>query len=84
MKYTIYILRSLSTKKSYVGVTDSIKRRIKEHNNRKHFYTKRHTPWEIIYTEEHPNFQEARSREKYFKTASGRRFMKNIFNSIKN
>ena len=82
MKYTIYILRSLSAKKSYVGVTDNIERRIKEHNNGKHFYTKRHVPWEVIHTEEYPSFQEARNREKYLKTTSGRRVMKKIFDSI--
>ena len=78
MKYIVYILRSLSAKKSYVGVTDNIKRRIKEHNSGKNFYTKRHRPWEIIHTEEYPNFKEARDREKYLKTTSGRRVMKKI------
>lgn len=83
MKYTVYILRSLSAKKSYVGVTDNIERRIKEHNSGKHFYTKRYAPWEVIHTEEYSNFQEAQRQEKYLKTTSGRRVMKKIFDSIK-
>ena len=83
MKYTVYILRSLSSKKSYVGVTNNIERRIEEHNSGKHFYTKRHTPWEVIHTEEYSNFQEAQRKEKYLKTTSGRRVMQKIFDSIK-
>ncbi|MCH7828465.1 GIY-YIG nuclease family protein [Patescibacteria group bacterium] len=83
MKYIVYILQSLSAKKSYVGVTDNIERRIKEHNSGKHFYTKRHTPWKVIHTEEYSNFQEAQRQEKYLKTTSGRRIMKKIFDSIK-
>jgi len=31
----------------------------------------------IVYTEEYQFFDEARIREKYFKSAAGRRFLKN-------
>lgn len=84
MKYIVYILQSLSAKKSYVGVTDNLKRRFKEHNSGKHFYTKRYIPWKIIHTKEYPNFQEARAKEKYLKTTAGRKVMKKIFESIEN
>jgi predicted GIY-YIG superfamily endonuclease len=30
----------------------------------------------LVYTEEFATFEEARQREKYFKTAAGRRFLK--------
>ncbi|MDP4009208.1 MAG: GIY-YIG nuclease family protein [bacterium] len=77
--YVVYLLKSSVVKKSYVGVTNDIGRRIAEHNSGKHFYTERHMPWKIVYTEEFPSFDEARKREKYLKTASGRRFLKKIF-----
>lgn len=35
---------------------------------------------ELVYREEYDTFNEARAREKYFKTATGRRFLKKLFN----
>jgi len=80
--YTVYVLKSKSAKKSYVGVTDNIKRRLNEHNSGKHFYTKRYVPWEVIHTENFNYFKDARAREVFLKTTSGRRFLKKLFNSL--
>ena len=80
--FFVYILKSQVANKSYVGHTDDLDRRIKEHNSGKHFYTKRYLPWEIIYNENFENANEARKREKYLKTTNGRRFMKNIFENL--
>ena len=80
--FIIYVLKSNTTRKSYVGVTNDIKRRLKEHNSGKHFYTKRYLPWEIIHQEEFNNFKNARSRELFLKSTSGRRFLKKLFNNI--
>lgn len=80
--FIVYVLKSNIAKKSYVGLTNNIERRLKEHNSGKHFYTKRHKPWDIIHTEEFSNFKEARKREKFLKSTSGRRFLKKLFDSI--
>lgn len=80
--FFVYILKSQVANKSYVGHTDDLGRRIKEHNSGKHFYTKRHLPWEIIYNEKFENADEARKREKYLKITNGRRFMKKIFENL--
>ena len=77
--YKVYVLKSLSAAKSYTGITDNIERRIVEHNSGKHFYTKRYTPWRVLYTEELLDRVAARKREKYLKSASGRRFLEKIF-----
>ena len=54
--YTVYLLKSKTKRKSYVGITNNIDRRLKEHNSGKHLYTKRYLPWEIIYQEEFKTF----------------------------
>lgn len=77
--YTVYVLKSKIARKSYVGITDDLERRVKEHNNGKSFYTKRFTPWEVIHTEKCETRQEARKREKYLKSAAGRSFLKQFF-----
>jgi putative endonuclease len=81
--YTVYILKSESAQKSYVGFTDNLKRRIKEHNSGKSIYTKRYMPWEVLYSKKYNTLLEARDQEKYFKSAAGRKFLKKLFNNEK-
>ena len=80
--FTVYVLKSKIVQKSYVGVTDDMVRRLKEHNYGKHFYTRRYVPWEIIHTENFNNFRDARAREVFLKTTGGRRFLKKLFDSL--
>jgi len=75
MHYT-YILKSLIRKKTYVGYTDNITKRFNDHNKGKSIYTKRYKPWKIIHLEKFINEEEAIKKEKYFKSAAGRRWMK--------
>ena len=79
--YFVYILISKSYNRRYVGMTNNIKRRFKEHNSGRMKSTKAFTPWEIIYVEKFPIRIEARKREKYFKSAAGRRYLKSKFGS---
>lgn len=60
-------------------MTHNVNNRLFEHNSGKSFYTKRYLPWSVIYTEECDNVEEARKKEKYFKSASGRKFLKKLF-----
>lgn len=80
--FTVYVLKSNIVNKSYIGVTNNIERRLKEHNLGKHFYTKRYLPWEVIHEEKFDNFADGRLREKFLKSTAGRRFLKKIFNKI--
>jgi len=82
MNYFLYILKSTISNKSYTGITNNLNRRLKEHNLGKHFYTKRHSPWIMIYNEKYDSLKEAREREKYLKSASGRKFLKKLFIKI--
>lgn len=72
----VYILKSVSRQKTYVGSTTDLMRRLEEHNSGKHTYTKRYCPWVVVYTEEIVSLPDARAREKYLKSAAGRRFIK--------
>jgi putative endonuclease len=80
--YYIYLLKSLISEKTYVGMTNEISRRIKEHNSGKSKFTNRYMPWKLIYSEEMNTREEARKREKYFKSAAGRKFLKIIMNKM--
>jgi putative endonuclease len=71
---------STNYQKTYVGITENPTRRLSQHNNGSHFYTKRYIPWIIVHIEQYNNRLEARDREKYLKSAAGRKWLKkNIF-----
>ncbi len=77
--YYTYILKSELKRKSYVGHTNNIQRRLLEHNEGKNTFTKKYRPWRIIYVEQFKNEQEAINKEKYFKSHAGRKIMKKLF-----
>ena len=77
-QYFVYVLRSLEDKKRYVGISTDVARRLQEHNEGHVQSTKARIPFELVHCEEYPSRSEARKREKYFKTAAGRRFTHKI------
>lgn len=79
--YYIYILKSFVANKTYVGQTNNYERRLEEHNRGKTKYTSKYIPWKIIDLEKHDSREKAVKREKYFKTASGRRKIKTIIDA---
>jgi putative endonuclease len=75
MFYT-YVLESLKNQNLYIGYTQNLAQRLKEHNLGLNFSTKPYMPWKVIYYEACLNEEDARRREKYFKTNQGRRLLK--------
>jgi putative endonuclease len=76
--YFVYILYSKNYNKRYVGLTNNLENRLKEHNAGYTKSTKPFIPWEVLYFEEFESRPEARAREKYFKSAAGRRYIKKL------
>ena len=74
--FIVYVLKSTIAEKHYVGFTENLSRRLIEHNSGKSKFTSGYIPWKVIYTEEVPDRTQARAREKYLKTAGGKRFLK--------
>ena len=73
----VYVLYSETFKKHYVGMTENLQNRLKEHNQGKSTFTKAYVPWKIIYVESTQNFKEGRLREIYLKSTAGKKFVKN-------
>ena len=74
----VYILKSVHFPKTYVGITTDLRRRLLEHNAGQGAYTKRYKPWGILYSEEYGTMIEARKREKYLKSGTGRKFIAEV------
>src|SRR3989339_895748 len=72
MLYTVYAIASIGRKYVYIGMTDNLERRMKQHQNGLNRTTKPYRPFEQIYTETFSTRWEAREREKKLKTGSER------------
>lgn len=77
-KYYVYILISEKGGRLYKGLSTDIDKRIKEHNSGKTKSTKAFIPWRLIYKEEYYTLEEAREREKFFKSGIGREYLKKL------
>lgn len=75
MFYT-YVLKSKIDDKLYVGFTDNLKRRFKQHNDGEVESTKARRPFNLVYYEVCLDKAKAVKREKYLKTGFGRSFLK--------
>ncbi len=75
--YFVYVLKSEDNWRFYVGMTDNIERRLKEHNSGKTKSTKGYKPWILFFHETYNTRLEARKREKYLKSGIGKEFIKN-------
>ncbi len=61
--------------KRYIGCTADVRKRLEEHNKGKQRFTKGGIPWKLIYVEEFDSLTDARKRERYLKSRSGRRLL---------
>ena len=76
----VYILKSLSAPdKFYIGKTNNLKRRLKEHNHGESIETNRFKPWTIKNYFAFLDEDKASNFEKYLKSSRGRRFTKRHF-----
>lgn len=76
--FYVYALRSLKDLKIYVGMTQNIEIRLSEHNKGKTKSTKGCKPWELIFVKEVRGRSEARTLEKYYKSGTGKEYLKSL------
>ncbi len=80
MSFYAYVLFSESHHRYYKGHCENLEIRLKEHNAGKTKSNKAFRPWKLIYYEKFDTRSEAVKREKYFKSAAGRKFLKKKIN----
>ena len=78
MKYFVYVLESQVDGRFYKGQTTNIENRLNEHNSGNTKSTKGFKPWKLVYFEQFDSVEESVAREKYFKSGSGRDFLKKL------
>jgi putative endonuclease len=82
MSYSIYWLLSETKSATYVGFSDNIERRIKEHQNGEVKSTKKFGNFSYQILEIVPNLEYARIQEKYWKSCAGRKKLKEKFKNL--
>jgi putative endonuclease len=71
-----YVIQSLNFPFLYKGHCEDLEERLKQHNSGMTESIRKYVPFKIVYFEEFETRKQAIDREKYFKSAAGRRFLK--------
>ena len=81
----VYVLKSPVDEELYIGSTNDLKRRLKEHNNEKNFSTSWRGPFELIYYEAYKDLEDARERERSLKLRGNSRkhLINRMFRSLR-
>ena len=76
LPHCVYILFSKKDFELYTGYTSNLEARIKDHNSGGTKSTSYRIPLELIFCEFYLFEEDARKREKYFKTSMGKKALK--------
>ena len=66
--YYVYAIKSLVQNYVYVGMTNNLERRLKQHNNGENRSTKAYQPFVLVLSEIYETRVDARNRERYLKS----------------
>ena len=75
------MLKSLKDDKLYIGSTNNLRKRVKEHNSGLNKSTKTRSPFKLVYYEAYTNEEDARHREHNLKLRA--RALKQLLKRIK-
>jgi len=73
--FCVYVLHSDKDAGLYIGYTGNLRERLTEHNAGAAFATSYRGPWKLIYYEAYREAADAKGREKFLKSGSGRKFL---------
>jgi len=77
MNYYTYILYNIENDKFYIGQTNNLVRRVKEHNSNKSIYTAKYQgKWRLVYYKIHDLRVESMKQEKDLKKQKNKNFYK--------
>jgi len=74
--YYAYVIKSIEHDFFYKGHCEDLEVRLRQHNSGLTQSIKSYIPFKLVYSESFQTRSEAVAREKYFKSAAGRRFLK--------
>ena len=81
MVYYVYFLKSKKNGKYYIGVSNDVKRRLKEHNNGLSKFTAPFQPYELKRVEKFMKIEDAYKREIFIKKKRSKKIIELIISS---
>jgi putative endonuclease len=78
MSFHVYILRSESTNRFYIGQTQNVEERLQYHNANYSKSLKNRGPWKLLYQEAYQTRSEAVSRERQIKSWKDRAMIERL------
>jgi len=82
--FYVYILKSISCGKYYVGYTSNLEERLESHNSGLQRWTRNKGPWNMVYSERLVTKREAIIREKQLKNKKSRKSLEILISKINN
>jgi putative endonuclease len=76
--YHVYILLNKAKTRTYAGVTDDINKRLAVHNAGRVKASRPYRPYTVVHRESFETLKEARQKETFYKSTTGRRRLKEI------
>lgn len=76
-----YVIQSETDNSLYKGHCEDLSKRLQQHNSGLTISIKTKIPFKLVYFEQFNSREEAIKREKYFKSAAGRKFIKSKLTS---
>ena len=80
--FFVYAIASLNRNYIYVGLSQDLARRLKQHNDGHEKTTRPYRPFLLIYSEACANRIDARAREKYWKSGTGKRKLRKMRDNL--
>ena len=74
--HIVYVLKSEKDNNLYIGCTSNLQNRLNEHLSGNVLSTKSRLPINLIYKEEYQDKYEAYRMERFYKTAKGKKVLK--------
>ena len=78
MPVYVYVLKSVANSKRYIGITDNLPRRMREHRSGHTSAGRLLGEFTLMHIEEAPDYQTAREREKLLKSGRGREWLDSL------
>ena len=77
--YYVYILLNETKTRTYTGVADDVDKRLADHNAGRVKSSRPYRPYKIIHAESFETLKQARQKERFYKSTTGRRKLKEMF-----
>ncbi len=81
--FSVYVLFSDSHQRIYIGMSENVQERLKQHNLGKTKSTKAFRPWRIIHIEYIGDRKNARNSEIFLKSGFGRQYLQQLYPFLK-